>query len=40
MQSQRKLTDIADDVETLLIKAYERERDCFVNLSRIELMGV
>jgi uncharacterized protein YvpB len=32
VQGQRKLIDIADKTETFLVKAYEAERDCFLNL--------
>jgi len=35
-QGQRKLIDIADDTEILLAKAYEAERDCFLNLDQIK----
>jgi len=36
VQGQRKLIDIADDTEKLLIKAYEAEKDCFLNLDHIK----
>ncbi|MEM3616500.1 MAG: C39 family peptidase [Candidatus Bathyarchaeia archaeon] len=36
VQGQRKLTDIADDTEILLVKAYEAERDCFLNLASLK----
>jgi hypothetical protein len=36
VQGQRKLIDIADKTETLLVKAYEAERDCFLNLDHIK----
>lgn len=32
VQGQGKLIDITDDTEILLVKAYEAERDCFLNL--------
>jgi uncharacterized protein YvpB len=36
VQSQRKPIDIADDTEKLLVKAYEAEKDCFLNLDHIK----
>lgn len=36
VQGQRKLTDIADDAETLLVKVYEAEKDCFLNIDHIK----
>jgi len=36
VQGQRKLIDIADDAEILLVKAYEAEKDCFFNLDNIK----
>jgi hypothetical protein len=34
-QGQGKLIDIADDARILLVKAYEAERDCFLNLDNV-----
>jgi len=36
LHGQTRLIDIADRTETLLVKAYEAERECFLNLDRIK----
>jgi hypothetical protein len=36
VQGQRGSIDIADDTEILLAKAYEAEKDCFLNLDHIK----